>query len=247
MKTKLLIISLAVLCLSAAPVMADIDRSIYFDIHATELSLSDNSDTTYSGSGIASSTSTVDAYLLQDGFIILDQALVSPLTSSMFDFDLTFAGSGENWTANGDITLQDTVGDAVKADIDADDISIVSYPGPFPGTTDYELVIKGRLSTQATEQSILLTSGAWTYTGTTGDIGLTQDAENWDTGAVVVAHYLLPPNVTSLSSLFTYVTNNNPTLLSAGNVELTIVPVPAAVLLGMLGLGMAGWKLRKYA
>ena len=28
---------------------------------------------------------------------------------------------------------------------------------------------------------------------------------------------------------------------------LVLVPVPAAVLLGVLGLGVAGWKLRKYA
>ncbi|MBA7612316.1 hypothetical protein ES703_19552 [subsurface metagenome] len=29
--------------------------------------------------------------------------------------------------------------------------------------------------------------------------------------------------------------------------QLYLVPVPAAVLLGIIGLGVAGWKLRKYA
>jgi len=29
--------------------------------------------------------------------------------------------------------------------------------------------------------------------------------------------------------------------------HVSLVPVPAAVILGMLGLGAAGWKLRKFA
>jgi len=36
--------------------------------------------------------------------------------------------------------------------------------------------------------------------------------------------------------------NNN-----VGSVDVTVVPVPGAVLLGILGLGVAGWKLRKFA
>jgi len=32
-----------------------------------------------------------------------------------------------------------------------------------------------------------------------------------------------------------------------GSVDAVVVPVPAAVILGMLGLGVAGWKLRRFA
>ena len=44
------------------------------------------------------------------------------------------------------------------------------------------------------------------------------------------------------------VTNDeNPTALLVSDLDLTVVPVPGAVLLGMLGLSVAGLKLRKFA
>ena len=243
MKTRLLVVSVVVLCLSATPAMAEL--SLYFDIHSTELSLSVGTGATYDGDGGASDSSAVMAYLNDSTAwpTIIDETKIDSLAPSQFDFDLTFSGAGENWTALGSLTLQDINGDRVGADIFANDISIT------PAGVGYELQIKGTLSTLSGEPSILLTSGAWTYEGSAGEgsIGLLSGAENWDSGAVVVAHYLLPTGVTSLSLLFDYIDTNGTTLLEAGNVELTIVPVPAAVILGILGLGVAGIKLRKYA
>lgn len=237
MKTRRLIVGLAILCISGTPVMADL--SVDIDIHGTLLTLTDIGGGQYSGLGEEGPGSTLDAYIVQDGFTILQQTQINPLAVDDLVFNLTFTGAGESWMAIGDLSLKDTSGNVVlKGDIVGAGIDYVDG-------TDNSLEIRGVMVTPAGDDSILQTSGAWTFAGDSTSIGLAQGAENYDNGTLVVVHYLLPSSVTSLSSLFGYVTANGATTLQAGNVDITVVPVPAAVLLGMLGLSAAGLKLRR--
>lgn len=250
LKRRLLVVlSFAVLCLSSAPAMAGL--MIDVDIHSTELQLSDNGDGTYAGLGTESTSSALEAYIVKDGWIITQQTSIAALSTGDMVFDLTFSQSGGVWTAVGDLSLKDNTGAVViKGDVSASSVKYI-------GIGDDSIEIRGYLSTPSGDPSILQTTGSWTFAGDDGPdadsawdtIGLSSGAENYDSGTLVVAHFLLPLDVTSLSQLFTFVTDNDPTTLVAGNVDISItpVPVPAAVLLGVIGLGVVGLKLRKYA
>jgi len=63
--------------------------------------------------------------------------------------------------------------------------------------------------------------------------------DSWDGGDLVSLHF-----VTAGMNLDTFFGANR---TSEGAGDLSVVPVPTAVLLGILGLGVAGVKLRKYA
>jgi hypothetical protein len=63
--------------------------------------------------------------------------------------------------------------------------------------------------------------------------------DSWDAGDLVSLHF-----VTAGMNLDTFFGDSR---AAGGAVDLSVVPVPTTVLLGILGLGVAGVKLRKYA
>jgi len=104
--------------------------------------------------------------------------------------------------------------------------------------------------------SILMGSDPWVFTGDMHDGGpgnadgnlltiTVNEPGNHDTGGLVALHYPVYGSFSSLQDLFASLGQGS--VLDNGSVHAQVVPIPAAVLLGMLGLGVTGMKLRKYA
>ena len=256
MKRRLLVvISFAVLCLSAAPTRADL--SLYVDVEQTTMSydpLTKHADITLMDDAEVI-VSLYDEATRVDNVKIYNDMLVGGGADSVFDahMNLDFVQAGvENWSATGDLWLTDnTTGNRFEADFVSSNI----YIG---GTSGNELFIAGSLSPFGANEAILVDPGSgnpWTFAGEHDNLfGGGQDGmdnqvtvslwEPWDSGSVIVMHYNVGTD--SLDTLFG--TSSPSGGYIDGDIDMTITaPIPAAVLLGMIGLGVAGLKLRKYA
>lgn len=246
MKTKFLVLGVAVLCFGAGPAVAD----LYLDVDVSFTSMT----ITPAGLGTASVAigdsdfSSVAAYLWDDAGtsgsaddVLMDEAYI--LGGANFDalLNLTFLqAASEAWSASGTVTVRDTTfSDVIAGNFTSTRIEIPS--------TSTDLYVHGRLSPIAPSTSILTTS-PWVFAGQMGPDGsdgvagqVTLDpADYFDSGIVTVLHYRV--GTSSLDTLFS--TSDS---FIQGDVSMTLVPVPAAFLLGMLGMGVAGLKLRKHA
>ena len=156
MRSKLIGLAIAVVCIGAVPAAANLWVDI--DIHATELELSDNLDGTYDGvateSTAASVTSYLDAYII-DGFTADDHVRYTMAAGDLV-FNLTFSQSGGIWSAIGDLSLKDaTSAVVVKGDFTSTSVAYVD-------AVDDSLEVKGVLVTPTGDDSILQTTGSWT-------------------------------------------------------------------------------------
>ena len=251
-----LVICFAALCLNATLVMADL--SIVFDIDGTKMTMTND------GSGsIHTGDITIDtAALFPEPMLIadivdsetgatLDRVVTygGELTEDMLSMHLDFSGAGENWSAIGDLLIRDYSGaDKIEAAFVSNSVEISG------GNLD----IAGALMPLSETSILVPSSDPWTFTGQMGGIpGGGADGEPYTitvpsnvgartSGTIVVMHYALPSGIGSLQDLFNLSTG---TELVRGDVDITITPIPTAVLLGTIGLGMAvvGLKLRKYA
>jgi len=159
-----------------------------------------------------------------------------------YDFNgaLTFTHLGvNNWSATGSFTLADSVGTRVEADFLSSSITLANTPLPPFGTMS-TMTISGTLSIKAPNSSILVGPDPWTFAGTSGGLTVT-DWQRYDNGALVTAEFYFPGAV----DLDTLLSVNRAS--SGGETEFSVVPVPAAILLGMLGLSAAGVGLRRFA
>lgn len=253
----LLVLSLATFCLSAAPAMADL--ALLFDIDGTEMTYSSGTATISLQSGATLMTK------LMDGIVTNDTANIDNGDGDSDTFLLTATLNFTNepgvddWSASGSIQIMDLSGiNVIDAYFQSSDIpftfssdDVYLTPGPTPGTAF--LNIDGYLSPN-TAPAILVDptpASNWTFQGeasaSNGSDGVpdqitVQNWQQWDAGTVISFHYVIFQN--SLDTLFASdFTGVN------GDIDLTITstPVPAAVLLGIIGLGIAGLKLRKYA
>ncbi len=252
----LLVLSLATFCLSAAPAMADL--ALLFDIDGTEMTYSSGTATISLQSG-----ATLMAKL-KDGIFTGDTANIDNGDGDSDTFSLTSTlnftdePGVDDWSASGSIQVMDLSGiNVIDALFQSSDIpftfssdDVYLTPGDVPGTAF--LNIDGYLS-PTTAPAILVdpTASNWTFQGETsasnGSDGVpdqitVQNWQKWNTGTVISFHYVVFQN--SLDTLFA-----SDFAGVDGDIDLTITstPVPTAVLLGVLGLGVVGLKLRKYA
>ena len=246
MKTKLLVLGIVVLCFGAGPAVADLYLDV--DVSFTNMTI------TPTGAGMASVAisdsdySSVAAYLWDDAGtsgsaddILMDEAYI--MGGSYFDalLNLTFTrAASEVWSASGPVIVRDTTfSDVIAGNFTSTLIDIPS--------TSTDLYVHGRLSPIAPSTSILPTS-PWVFAGQAGPDGsdgvagqvILDPADYFDAGIVTVLHYHVGTG--SLDALLS--TSDS---FIQGDVSMTVVPVPAAFLLAMLGMGVAGLKLRKHA
>ena len=246
MKTRLLILSLVVMCLAAAPAMADL--VLKYDLSAAQLTYTSDTkqlsvtETIYSDLEVRQSDNTTLA--------VLDNAKISGYNNFDFLLDLTLVDQAgiDNWSATGSLKFTDTstANNAVEAAVQSYNIERAGSGG-----VSY-LVMQGYLVNLGSNSSILVNrDDPWVFVGDqeTGEPGDADGTANqvtmynplsYDDGEVLVVRFGMG-NIT-LDDLF-----SEDRTLTGGYVGGEIVPVPAAVLLGVIGLGVVGWKLRKYA
>ena len=160
------------------------------------------------------------------------------------------------------LALPSIAADAVNTPFGADADGI-TYSGGV-------LTIHGKLSTITGNASILLNPagpGDWTYTGADdaatgpGTDGVADQItvtdpprDEYDAGTMYVLQISLYQynNGTTITAstadeLFAGADCNEGFSATGGDMKIDIIPAPAAVLLGLMGLGLVGWRMRKYA
>jgi hypothetical protein len=104
-------------------------------------------------------------------------------------------------------------------------------------------------------------SGTWSklgsagaFFGTLGNVTFTSQVNNTfdgDSGDAVSMIFNSPQpwsgGITEITSSGTWFTLQSAYRTNGGSIDATVVPVPAAVLLGILGMSVAGLRLRKFA
>lgn len=217
----------------ATPVMADFVDFFVYDTGMTITPTGDMDGTTATGeinNAMFMNVNIKD----DDGFVQETLALSSA------DFDiaavLNFTGSGNDYSATGSLAISDADGLKVAADFMSSEVTFNMAPSNY-------LEITGYLSPQGTNASILLggSSGStWDFVGPTETISLVGNIASFNFGDMLVIRYNVPYN--SLQSFF----QNSTVLMGTLNATVMPMPIPAAVVLGILGMGVVGLKLRKF-
>jgi len=219
-RTLLLVICFAALSLSAAPAMADMFGFELFNLSAS-----------FTGTGSGTGSFTTTEWAQASG--VLSRYVPTTGTAS-FDAYSWYMGS-EALLVDMDITniatkTADGAGTLTLTDVDNDYISADVKGGWTKLSTSASLFV-GTLSNVYYNE---LTNT--TFDGHSGD-SVSMDfplPQPWN-GAIV--------QLTSTGGWF----GEDYADKTGGYINATVVPTPAAVLLGMLGLGVAGLKLRKFA
>lgn len=230
-----LVICVAALCLNTAPVMADFVDLWAFDTQMTV-------DVTGAMDG-TTATTTIEArdptISYMNMFIKEDDGTVQQsLFGARYDLTavLNFTGSGDSYSAEGELIVNDSSGARIAADFVSKTITFEPLiPGnPYSNT----MYVSGYLSPQGSSSSILVGGSSTTWDFDT--LSLAGNIASFDSGNMVVLEYNV--NYGSLQEFFAVGDAQAYGILNA-----TVTPLPAAVILGVLGLGVAGLKLRKYA
>jgi hypothetical protein len=185
----------------------------------------------------APGTSYMNMFVKEDDGTVLDSLLVEPYSLSAV---LNFVGSGNSYSVTGSLVVNDADGAKIAANFQSANVRFESLiaGNPYSNT----IYVSGYLS-PAAGPSILVGNSdpyKWEFKGATDAISLADNIASYDTGNMVVYEF----NV-NYGSLQQFLAANGAEAL--GMLNATVVPVPAAVLLGFLGLGAAGLKLRKSA
>ena len=233
----LLVICFAALCLSAAPAMADfVDLTAY----ETMMTVTDVWDGTTATTTVVSQypTSSMDMYIKDSDGNILQSLIVMPydLTATL---DFTVAGGV--YSATGSLVVNDTGGTKIAADFLSTSVTFTPEDKGFFWASVLE--VTGYLTRLETNPSILLGGSSWVFEDTTtGDtISLASGADNFDHGEMIVYEYYV-----NYGSLQDFLEAGVMDAYGVLNAEIHSTPIPAAVLLGVIGLGVVGLKLRKY-
>lgn len=164
-KTRLLlVVSLATLCLSAAPARADLQ--VYIDIDGTKMTVDGDADeatvTLYQESEGALKAPTIDAWL-QDGDTSadLDVATIDNGTFNGLSLTLDFLESGGVWSAIGDLTLTDLTGFTKVA---------ATFTSSYVTVHGDDLDIEGSLAPAGGALSTILvpSTDPWVFVGNAG-------------------------------------------------------------------------------
>jgi len=251
LRTRLLVISLAALCVGVAPAMADL--AVVIDSSETMLTIdSKASQFDLTALGTARDSGSRMTAQVQDTVTTntLDGIRIDGYSMSL---GFHFLGAGNAYTANGSFKLGDVSATTtwdMEADFTSSSVALVTVGG------EKRLEIQGSLSPISGNPSILMGSEPWVFTGTAQSGPANADgvlttitipgAFRYDTGGLVAMYYPVFGQPSSLQDLFNSASVG--THMDNGSVQAqVVVPVPAAFLLGFLGLGAAGLKLRRYA
>jgi hypothetical protein len=223
MKTKLLIFSIAVLCMSAVPAKADL---FTFTYNALE-SWYDTGTGLFISDEVAGSSSASLTNLQGGGTALFDT------TWGTEDYTLTMTISN---IQNGGTTA-DGVGSLLLTDKDGDTIFANLSGSWAPPSSGAALEFGGVLS------GVVYTGDDAAFNGDLGSASMAFPGSPWS-GTVI---HLILTGLNFNSSWGDVTPLDGAGGVQDGGMTAVIVPVPAAVLLGILGLGAAGLKLRKYA
>jgi len=175
------------------------------------------------------------------GTIVDNTQIVGTGFSLALNLNLVDLAGANNWSATGTLTFTDTgASNVVEATVTTSSITMPSNI----------LMIQANLSNLGINDRILVGADPWVFNGQSeipgeGTEGIANQITmynpgSYDGGNLLTLKFSAPGS--NLDTLFG--TNRN---LAGGEVKGQVVPVPAAVLLGLLGLGAAGIKLRRFA
>ena len=242
MKRKLLLaICLTSLCLISAPASADLVLTYHMD----------NAQLNYTAATkqlLVSETVGSQLQVRKENDVsltILDNTQITGGADFDLALDLTLTDLPglNNWSGTGTLKITDmtTTTNAVEAAVQ---IYNITAGGGL-------LLVQGYLCDLLPNTSILVNRGdPWVFVGE-GEIAgePTQGTANqvamynpgsYDGGEVLTIKFGIGSH--TADTLFAADRS-----LSAGEVKGQVVPTPAAILLGILGLGVAGWRLRRFA
>ena len=175
----------------------------------------------------------------------------SSVDATTFVIDLQVNNLNGIWHADGVWTMKDKNGLAASATFTSTNVETIPDFGVNPA-----FIVQGLLTPNVGE-SILVGGDPWTYEGdiNKGVIGdgldgttatiTRNDSGPYGSGTMVTTHFLLGAYVDTDTFLTTNHTGTG--ALDGGWASGTIIPVPAAVVLGFIGLGMVGVRMRKHA
>ena len=178
---------------------------------------------------------------------VVDQTRIINDGTSYFDYDLTM-----NLVQNGVNDWEAVSGSLNITDVDTGTpaISAANFKSTDIAMNFGVLTITGVLWVDNPDtESILVNRGdPWVYTGTDtmmpdgdNDTTVTYNVDEYDTGGVLVIDFSLPGNISSLDELF-----GGDRTLEDGQLKINVVPVPAAGLLAMVGLGIVARLRRRF-
>ena len=239
MKRKLLVVFCLSLFLGAAPAMADL--ALVYDMGYAVLDY----DALSKKLTVHETTlSTLSLSIFDDvANVTTDEAALwgGSQFNLLLDLTLVDEAGDDNWSASGSLQFTDidTADYAVSAAVQINSIT----------TAGGALELRGSLS-PLSGTSILVNRGdPWVAGGSALSLAVGSDgvqdqitvnnADSYDGGEILTIKFGV---TTGLDELF----GQNRTLTN-GDVKGSVVPVPGAVLLGILGLGAVGIRLRKFA
>lgn len=243
-KTRFIICTLA-MCLIATPAMADLILDYHVNNTYLSYTASTNQLTITDNVG-----STLDLYKMDTATLTtIDSARISDPLNFNFVLDLTMVDGVPNdntWSGSGTMNFTDT---SLSSRVAATVLTTMVDISPVVGGS--QLTITGTLGA-LNPPSILVGGDPWTFQGTgeghiNDEDGIANhvtmyNASSYDSGYVFVIRTSLPSSLTMDQFLST-----DRSGISAVEIKGSIVPVPGAILLGALGLGVAGVKLRRFA
>jgi len=243
-KTITLLAMVTALVLTNAA-MAD----MYVDFSVGELNLDYNATTkvmvitsTVSGT---SNGSTLEAGVYDDpGDLsnLLDSIQIDQddFAFTLYSLSVTFSQNGTNdWSASGSLSLLDGTGSQVlSADFNSSAVAMITGGRTF--------FLDGYLTplTGSGNPGVLVPSVySWTMSdgGSPAETITVNNATSFDNGTMLNTQF----NTNVAITLDQFLTGNRS--LDDGDSHMTVTPAPAGVLLGIIGLGMIGARMRKYA
>jgi hypothetical protein len=162
------------------------------------------------------------------------------LLGSFYNVNLnaTVGSAADGYPIIGTFSATDVTGTTkFLADFNSTNVGLTSA---FDGT----LIIEGLLS-GVNGQSILANANSpWVYEGQLGSDVVVQNPEKYTQGQLI--HIAFDVDANTLAEMFdsNYRKRDGKGFLCG---SVSQVPVPAAVALGLVGLGMVGWWMRKFA
>jgi hypothetical protein len=218
MKIKLLFIAIAV-CMIATPVKADL-----FGFHLGNLSTSFDGGTGLTTTDWLQTSGSLYRNVAPSGTAVFSPGSFGTVGSESLLISMTLSNiTALTADATGTISFSDIHGDTISGNISGTWIKAgtPSFPqGIFSGTLT----------------SVTHIPANATFDGHSGSVSLVypQNPQPWN-GAIV--------QLTSAN----WFSNSAYSGVKGGSIDVSVVPVPTAFVLGVLGLGVAGLKLRKFA
>jgi len=272
--TVVLAVFVAVLAMTAAPARADIHVPFRVDDVKMAYTASSGQMLVTPHTGSALWVTTLDTVAGTESDPLGLEIDTKPPVLYEFDFllDLTFTDvtptvSGDNkWAASGTMMISSKVDEngapadehiVMLADFNAtqfvfDDMTTQAAPMGV----DKEFRVVGRLNpytgpdyTEYDHESILIGDDPWEFTGYNYDTDLfetlsVENPEAYTAGELTTVHFKInvDPDVDTLDELFE-ADRSSP----QGDAFGKVIPAPAALILGLLGLSIVGIRMRRHA